>query len=76
MVAIQFSNNRGLWSELDRRVVDVGSGQTDDVEEFRHEPEAIGGGVEEGTNVGGYLNLTFSLRRELASNSLIRTHLV
>ena len=58
-----------MWSELYRGVVDVCSGLADDLEEFRHELEAITGGVEKRIDVGGYLNLTFSLRREPASNS-------
>ena len=69
MLVIQFSDNRGPWSELDRRVVDVGSGQADDLEEFCDEPEEISGGVEEGVDVDGYLNLTLSLHWEPASNS-------
>ena len=63
MLVMQFSNNRGPWSELDRRVVDVRSGLADDLEEFRHEPEVIGSGIEKGIDVGGYLNLALSLRR-------------
>ena len=69
MLVIQFSNNRRPWSELDRRVVDMGSGLADDLEEFRDEPEVIADGVEEGIDVGRYLNLTLSLRREAANNS-------
>jgi hypothetical protein len=41
-------------------VVDVGSGLADDLEEFRHEPEAVGGYVKERVDVNGYLNLTWS----------------
>ena len=63
MFVIEFSNDRGPWSELDRRVVDVGSRLADDLEKFRHESEVIGSGVEKGIDVDGYLNLTLSLHR-------------
>ena len=76
MLVVQFSNNRGPWGELDRRVVDVRSGLADDLEEFRDEPEVIGGGVEKWIDIGGCLNLTFELASEATSNSQIRTHLV
>ena len=58
MLVIQFSNNRGSWSELDCRVVDVGSGLADDLKEFGDEAEEIGGGVEESIDVREHLNPT------------------
>jgi len=39
----------------------VGAGLADDLEEFCHEPEAVGGGVHERFNVDGYLNLALKL---------------
>jgi len=39
-------------------VVNVGAGLADDFKEFRHEPEAVGGGIQERADVNGYLNLT------------------
>ena len=68
MSVIQFPNDRGPRSELDCRVVDVGSGLADDIEEFGNEAEVIGSGVEKGGNVGGYLKPTLSLHREASSN--------
>jgi hypothetical protein len=62
VLVVQFSNNRGPWSELDCGVVDVGSGLANYLKEFGDETEIIGGGVEKRTDVSGYLN-----RTELAS---------
>jgi len=42
-------------------VVNVGGGLADDLEEFCHEPEAVGGGVQERVNVDGYVDLTSKL---------------
>jgi len=41
-------------------VIDVGSGQTDNLEELCHEPEAVGGYFNERVDVDGYMNLALS----------------
>ena len=42
-------------------MVNVGAGLADDLEEFCHEPEAVGDGIQERADVDGYLNLTLKL---------------
>lgn len=60
---MQFPNDRRLWSELDRGVVDVGSRLIDYLEEFGHKAKAVSSGVEK-VDIDRHLKATLSQHRE------------
>ena len=54
--SIRLPDDRGRRGKQKCRVIDVGSGQIDDLEELCHEPEAAGGYFNERVDVDGYMD--------------------
>lgn len=59
-MVIEQPNDRRMRDKSECGVVDVRCRQADDLEEFGHKAEAIGGRVEEGIDINGGPNLTSS----------------